>query len=190
MPKRLVVIDGADEGRYFPLLETGSSTIGSNRRSADICLHDLYVSRTHCEIKVDGDQVEVTRLESRPAIFINGKEITQDKLQLGDVLRVGNSHLRLESDEQGVGSEVAADNGAAPATPEGHGGAAPGPARLRSSGRLTERPTVSIPASTRAPRGSTRAPVDRRWAPRSRGRVPAPRAHPSSAPARRPWSRT
>ena len=51
MPKRLVVIDGADEGRYFPLLETGSSTIGSNRRSADICLHDLYVSRIHCELE-------------------------------------------------------------------------------------------------------------------------------------------
>lgn len=117
MAKRLVVIDGADEGRYFPLSDAGTVSIGSNRRTADICLHDLYVSRIHCEIKVDGDQVEVTCLESRPAIFINGKEITQEKLQLGDVLRVGNSHLRLQIDDGSDPQEAETEEEAAPEAP-------------------------------------------------------------------------
>src|SRR4051812_35976629 len=117
MAKRLVVIDGADEGRYFPLPETGKVSIGSSRRNADICLHDLYVSRTHCEIVVQGDEVEVIRLENRPAILINGKEITQDKLQLGEVLRVGNSHLRLQIDD-GTDPEEAEAAEEVPAEPE------------------------------------------------------------------------
>ena len=61
----------------------------------------------------------------RPAIFINGKEITQEKLQLGDVLRVGNSHLRLQADdgsqpeeaeeEEAKGEEAGEESGPQPA---------------------------------------------------------------------------
>ena len=96
MGRRLVVIDGADLGRAFPLPETGQILIGNSNKHADIVLHDLYVSRVHCELEVEDDRVLVTHKEGRSATRINDKEIAAQELQLGDVLRVGNSHLRFE----------------------------------------------------------------------------------------------
>ncbi len=94
--KRLVVIDGADQGRYFPLPDSGTVSIGKDQKSADIILHDLYVSRVHCELRVEGDKVVVNHLSGPNGTLINGQKITEQAMQVGEVLRVGNSHLRLE----------------------------------------------------------------------------------------------
>ena len=40
MAKHLVVIDGADQGRSFALPETGTVTIGKNKKHADIVLNE------------------------------------------------------------------------------------------------------------------------------------------------------
>ncbi len=95
--KQLRVIDGADQGRSFFLPEAGSACVGKSSKHADIILHDLYVARVHCELKVQGDRVLVTHHEGQNGTLINGVRITEPKeLALGDVLRVGNSHLQLE----------------------------------------------------------------------------------------------
>jgi pSer/pThr/pTyr-binding forkhead associated (FHA) protein len=95
MAKRLTVIDGADQGRFFPLFE-GVVNIGNNHRHADICLHDLYVRRVHCHLEVQGDRVVARATDKTAGMTVNGQAVTEQELRLGDVLRVGNSHLRLE----------------------------------------------------------------------------------------------
>jgi serine/threonine protein kinase len=95
MAKRLLVIDGADHGRYFPLHE-GTAVIGNNHRHADICLHDLYVRRVHCHLEVNGERVVARDSENANGISVNGQPVAEQELRPGDVLRVGNSHLRLE----------------------------------------------------------------------------------------------
>ncbi len=94
--RRLLVIDGADKGRFFPLPETGNLMIGKSHKACDIILHDLYVARVHCQLQIDEDQVVVTHLEGDNGTLINGQRITEQPLAMGDVLRVGNEHLRLE----------------------------------------------------------------------------------------------
>jgi pSer/pThr/pTyr-binding forkhead associated (FHA) protein len=95
--KRLVVFDGADRGQTFLLPEQGTISVGQSHKNADIVLHDLYVSRVHCEITVDEDSVVVTHVSGVKGTLINGQPITQpQQLRTNDVLRVGNSHLRLE----------------------------------------------------------------------------------------------
>jgi hypothetical protein len=94
--KRLFVIDGADMGQSFLLPESGSVTLGKDRKHADILLHDLYVSRVNCEVKIDGDKVTVVHAAGVSGTMINGKKITEEVLVPGDVLRIGNTHLRLE----------------------------------------------------------------------------------------------
>src|SRR5205807_1753589 len=49
--KRLVVVDGADQGQTFMLPESGTVTLGKDRKHADIILHDLYVAKAHCRLK-------------------------------------------------------------------------------------------------------------------------------------------
>ncbi|MBI1915247.1 MAG: protein kinase [Planctomycetes bacterium] len=99
MAQRLLVIDGADQGRFFSLTEGSTLLIGSSTRHADIRLNDLYVKRVHCMLHV-GDRIVVKDEEpTTGGIFVNGQRVTESELRPGDVLRVGNSHLRLELDD-------------------------------------------------------------------------------------------
>ncbi len=94
--KRLLCIDGGDQGQSFLLPESGTVSVGKDRHHADIYLHDLYVSRVHCELKIEEDKVTANHLAGVSGTLINNQKITQQELRPGDVLRVGNSHLRLE----------------------------------------------------------------------------------------------
>ncbi len=96
LAKQLFVIEGADRGRAFILPEYGSITIGKSKKNAEIVLHDLFVSRAHCSLEIDEDSVLVTHLTGDNGTLINGQKITEQHLKIGDVLRVGNEHLRLE----------------------------------------------------------------------------------------------
>jgi pSer/pThr/pTyr-binding forkhead associated (FHA) protein len=101
--KRLFVVDGADQGRSFLLSGAENIYIGKDRKNADIHLNDLYVGRLHCRIKLEGNKVTVIEEEggkSAGGTLVNGKKVTSQELQLGDVLRVGNSHLKLELAEE------------------------------------------------------------------------------------------
>jgi serine/threonine protein kinase len=92
---RFYVVDGADLKQFFLLPEQGTITIGRSRH-ADIILHDLYVGRVHCEVEADGERVVVRSIPDGGDILVNGKKVTEEELPPGVVLRVGNSHLRLE----------------------------------------------------------------------------------------------
>lgn len=95
-PRRLKVIDGGDQGVVFPLPETGAVIIGKPG-SAEIGLHDLYVARVHCELAIGAGGVTVTHLVGTNGTLVDGQRITQPQpLRPGGILRVGNSHLRLE----------------------------------------------------------------------------------------------
>jgi serine/threonine protein kinase len=96
MPRRLFVIDGADHGRSYRLPDEGSVLIGNNSRHSQICLNDLYVARIHCEVQTGPDRVLVVDKQAPTGTLVNGQKVTQSPLAPGDVLRVGNSHLRLE----------------------------------------------------------------------------------------------
>ena len=94
--RRLKVIDGADQGHSFLVPDQGIVNVGSSSKHSEICLHDLYVSRVHCQLEAEGDHLIVTSLDTSKPTFVNGQQVRQHELVPGDVLRVGNSYLRLE----------------------------------------------------------------------------------------------
>jgi serine/threonine protein kinase len=99
MTLRLLVIDGADQGRFYLLPDPGKVLVGNRQKQASICLNDFYVAPVHCELAVTQGQVTVCAHQTPSGTLINGQRITQQELRPGEVLRVGNSHLRLESAE-------------------------------------------------------------------------------------------
>jgi pSer/pThr/pTyr-binding forkhead associated (FHA) protein len=108
--KQLVVFDGADRGRAFRLPAAGSVTLGKSARHVDIHLNDLYVSRVHCVIEVREGRAYVTHSEGARETLIQGTQVTSEQeLPLGGVLRVGNSHLRLETVSEGSSPSEEAD---------------------------------------------------------------------------------
>jgi hypothetical protein len=98
MAWQFLVVDGADVEQLFLLPERGTVRIGSSQKHAEICLHDLYVARAHCEVEVtDEDTVFVRNLRPAEGILVNKVRVEEtQELTLGDVLRVGNSHLCLQ----------------------------------------------------------------------------------------------
>lgn len=96
-PRRLRVTDGGDQGSSFKIPEAGTLTVGKVGNHADIRLHDLYVSKLHCSLQVVDGIVTVTHIDGANGTHIDGHKITTPQvLHPGSVLRVGNSHLRLE----------------------------------------------------------------------------------------------
>jgi len=87
MVKRLLVIDGDDQGHFFVMVDGGTMTIGGS--AADIILEDLHISRIHCEVEVDEDVVVVGKPES-------GGAPLRKELHAGEALQIGPSRLRLE----------------------------------------------------------------------------------------------
>jgi serine/threonine protein kinase len=102
MSWRLIVIDGADANRFFPLPPSGSRVIGNSHKHTDICLNDLYVARVHCQIDIEGDKVMVTAMTEDRDTLVDGNKVSSHQLLPGEVLRLGNSHLRLEEDDGSV----------------------------------------------------------------------------------------
>src|SRR6266404_6866728 len=111
MPKRLHIIDGADKGRIYTLPEAGTVIVGNSHKNTDICVHDLLASRVHCEFQVDGDVVTVNDLEDSSGTFVNSQKIKQQPVALNDVIRLGNTFMRLEDaaetiEETGEGGDA------------------------------------------------------------------------------------
>ena len=93
---RLFFVAGPDRGRavslgVFPIV------IGRGR-DTDTCLNDPYVSRAHCRIELRGTNLTLVDLQSASGTFVNDERINEKVLQVGDVIRVGDTQLRLEED--------------------------------------------------------------------------------------------
>lgn len=108
MPRRLHVIEGADQGRYFALPEEGAVIIGGSERHCDIVLNDLYAARAHCEIEIRGGRAFVTDLSTPNGTLVNKQRIQRHELAFDDVIRVGNTHLRYEEGEVPAGESAVA----------------------------------------------------------------------------------
>jgi serine/threonine protein kinase len=115
MPRRLVVIEGADQGQSFRLPPKGTLLIGNSRKHCDICLNDLVVARVHCHLEIDGDGVLVRPLDTPTGVLVKGARVGEFQMHPGDVFRAGNTHLRLEESD---GTEPVVTPGTAQRTEE------------------------------------------------------------------------
>ena len=94
---RFLVLDG-------PGLRGGSkvdiSTVTVVGRDADSGIplgDDEFASAQHARIEPRSDGVWVEDLGSTNGTFVNGERVTAERLQAGDVVRVGQTELRLEA---------------------------------------------------------------------------------------------
>jgi len=92
-PWTVVVTEGADAGRKFPV--RGSLRIG-RAPDNEIQLRDRMVSRYHAQIEPDEDACYVADLESGNGTLVNGRPISESTwLQAGDEILVGDTMLKL-----------------------------------------------------------------------------------------------
>lgn len=87
---RLVVIEGKDKGKIFPLKD-GTMVIG--RSKADIVIQDPRISRSHVTIQFDSKTGKIlfTDLRSLNGTIINQELMEKGELKDGDKLQLGNT---------------------------------------------------------------------------------------------------
>ncbi len=137
MSVKLVIVDGPNRGREFPLHD-GENVLGRTNET-EIELPSTKVSRRHAAIVVEGGQVEIADLGSSNGTFMNGKKVSRSPIPPGAKIIVGEYVLQVVNGggRQGAavqkvaaGGPVVAKKGGAvmvvPAGQQRRGGGAPG----------------------------------------------------------------
>jgi hypothetical protein len=122
---KLVLLSTGMTGRTHEL-KVDRTTIGRLEDNT-FQIAEPSVSSHHCEILLRGEQVVVKDLNSTNGTFINGEKITESPLKPGQVLRLGQIEMRLDTGAPGE----------APPPPP--------PAKTSTA------PAASAPASTKKP---------------------------------------
>lgn len=99
---RLVVLTEGLTGRTYEL-KVDRTTVGRVEDNA-FQIAEASVSSHHCEILLRGDQVIVKDLDSTNGTYINGQKVSESPLKSGQILRLGQVEMRLET---GDGKEPA-----------------------------------------------------------------------------------
>lgn len=95
MSTELVVIEGNDRGQRVAV-EDGVARVGSAAAN-DLTLHDVTVSRVHCELRPRVDCIGIKDCGSTNGTFVEGVRIREAEVQPGASVRVGNTVFRIES---------------------------------------------------------------------------------------------
>ncbi len=87
------VVEGNDQGRQF-IGATPELKIGRQPEN-HICLRDPKVSRFHALIKLKDFYLIIKDLESTNGTLVNNARIRRHKLQPGDLIKLGDSIIRV-----------------------------------------------------------------------------------------------
>jgi pSer/pThr/pTyr-binding forkhead associated (FHA) protein len=93
---KLVVLSAGMTGRTHEL-NVDKTTIGRVEDNT-FEISEASVSSHHCEVLLRGNDVVVRDLDSTNGTFINGQKISESVLKPGQVLRLGQIEMRLETD--------------------------------------------------------------------------------------------
>lgn len=92
--RHVLHVDGTPQ---LHVLHTGSNVVGRGQ-DADLRLNDQGVSRRHLDVQFDGYTATAYDLGSTNGTTINGRPMTAQQLQHGDVLRIGHSRLVFQQE--------------------------------------------------------------------------------------------
>jgi serine/threonine-protein kinase len=94
MKLQMLVIAGPDDGRLYTL-QPGPFLMMGRGTSSYYHLKDPNVSRSHCQIVMEDGQVTVIDDDSETGTFVNGQKVARQVLRLGDIVKLGDTQLRL-----------------------------------------------------------------------------------------------
>src|SRR3954465_11888518 len=103
MPKLVALSEGLT-GRTYEL-KVDKTTIGRLDDNA-FPITEPSVSSHHCEVLLNGNDVVIKDLNSTNGTFINGDKISESKLKPGQVLRLGQIEMRLETEAASSGAST------------------------------------------------------------------------------------
>lgn len=101
---RLICLTGGNKGESYVLL--GNRIVIGRSEKADIRLNDGKASREHAEITKVGESWFATDLGSQNGVVVNDKKITQQQLNEGDKVIVGQTVFKFAKVEVATKAKV------------------------------------------------------------------------------------
>ena len=95
-PARFVVLAGPGVKKGTRIEVEAALILGRDADSGLRLDGDDYASARHARLEARTDGPWVEDLNSTNGTFVNGKRITAERLEAGDVVRVGQTELKLE----------------------------------------------------------------------------------------------
>jgi hypothetical protein len=95
-PARFVVLDGPGLRKGSTFEVSAAMVVGRDSNGGLELRDDEFASAHHARIEPRSDGVWVEDLGSTNGTFVNGERVSAERLKPGDVLRVGQTDLRLE----------------------------------------------------------------------------------------------
>jgi pSer/pThr/pTyr-binding forkhead associated (FHA) protein len=89
----LIIIAGPDQGKEIHIQEP-SFSLGRGK-TADLCLNDHTISRTHAIISVKEGHFVIEDQHSINGIWVNEEKFASKELAHGDLIVLGNTHIRF-----------------------------------------------------------------------------------------------
>ena len=93
----LAIDDGPLKGRRYPVTSAGLKLGRSSQ--CDIAINDLLLSRSHCRFELRGEELWVIDLASANLTLVNEKPVDETRLLTDDLVKVGQTILRVEQAE-------------------------------------------------------------------------------------------
>lgn len=121
MSLQFYVLAGPDKDRVFNLKEGAGQMLGRGTQSV-YQVTDPTVSRTHCQVLLEGENVSVICQGGSGGTLVNGRKIQNQALRPGDIVQIGGTQLRFQIEDPAGATTM---GGVAPA-PAGQKVAAPG----------------------------------------------------------------
>ena len=97
---KLVVLSPGMTGRTHEL-KSDKTSIGRLEDNA-FQVAEPSVSSHHCEVLLRGSEVVVRDLNSTNGTYVSGEKVTERTLKPGQILRLGQVEMRLETDAPGA----------------------------------------------------------------------------------------
>ncbi len=101
---KLVVLSAGLTGRTHEL-KVDKTTIGRVEDNT-FQIAEPSVSSHHCEVLLRGSEILVRDLDSTNGTFISGEKIAEKVLKPGELLRLGQIEMRLETEEMAATRRV------------------------------------------------------------------------------------
>lgn len=104
---KLVLLSAGMTGRTHDL-KADKTTIGRVEDNT-FQIAEPSISSHHCEVLLRGNDVVIKDLNSTNGTFINGEKVTESPIKPGQILRLGQVEMRLETDAPPSSSKKALD---------------------------------------------------------------------------------
>lgn len=85
-----------DRGEFFVLQEGKELLVGRDPYICDVILPDSGTSRKHCSVSWKAGELRLKDGGSYHGTFVNGVRVESTALQVGDVIRIGETRISVE----------------------------------------------------------------------------------------------